>query len=187
MNSTELNLEAITTSELPAEAAFNFWWRSGVYTREAKLTPVDFTELYRLPEESGLVTYCTSHVKRIHSNGEYEQCSYFVDLFDDQQLVGIGEMRYIQTIDTPYFSGKPLVGMTRTEDEFQRRGLGVRRLRVMNHLAQMLHGFNLNSDTIITDEAMGVWRKLIELGLAEAYTEYDTSIEDGLNRFRLVS
>ena len=183
---SSLRIEEIDTDDVPAEAARHFWFRSDAYTDEKRLILPQFEHFYRVEDSSGVVSFCTEHAKTYATNKDTESNAYVIDLGDDEEVLGVGEIRYGLTNPAEYFKNKPFVGFTRTEQKYQRIGLGFRRLMVMNALAEILYRRPLNSDSLISNEAAGVWRKLVRAGLAESYIELDTLQIGGSERFRFL-
>lgn len=90
-------------------------------------------------------------------------------------VCGSGEVRYNITSDRDFFVQKPFVGWTETEavhattgESLLRRGLGIRRLRLMNALTLSEYGLPLYSDKDGGGEAY-VWEKLIRIGEARSF------------------
>ncbi len=95
-----------------------------------------------------------------------------IDVDHSGALCGFGEVWMVA-------GSAPYVGYTETTGPL-RRGLGLRRLLVMNFIAEKETGVFLRSapfgDT--SDSAAGVWQKLARLGMAEEFDDY------GFRRFR---
>ncbi|HEX8182938.1 MAG TPA: hypothetical protein VF575_05050 [Candidatus Saccharimonadales bacterium] len=81
---------------------------------------------------------------------------------------------------TPSVFNKPYVAYTETAEASRRQGLGVQRARIMNNLSMAHFGHELHSDPSgdTSEEAHGLWLKLVSNGEAEPFDD------DGLTRYR---
>lgn len=86
-----------------------------------------------------------------------------LDLDEHGERVGFGEI-WLRVGESP------MVGYTETATG-TRQGLGLRRLLVMNYVAEQQAGELLHSGSQISPSAAGVWGKLISLGVAEPYRD----------------
>ena len=167
------NIELVERGDLP-EAVWEFF-----VGRHRQFTPPGGVDTSRLGEfqrvflENGDIAYLASEEKQYDGSKESkEQCTYVYEARDGEK-VGHGEIRWNDTSKDPFFVDKPFVGMTRTEEDFRREGLGLRRIKLMNAIAQMRYGKPLYSSTLMTREAKSVWGKLQEQGIAERFMEGD--------------
>jgi hypothetical protein len=111
--------------------------------------------------------------KEVAEAGEWGEVDILlIDVDDRDRRIGHGIVAMLSGDVQPFEINKPFVGETGTQPEFMRQGLGLRRLQVMNHLAQLIFRKPLHSDLLghTSEEAKGVWRKLTEQGNAEEYT-----------------
>lgn len=105
----------------------------------------------------------------IDTTGKSSDDSVFlVDVDEEGKRIGTGLFASSALNGKPPYD-KPFVGFTRTESGHTRKGLGMRRIKLMNQLALKRHGQVLYSDPgdDITYEAKKVWEKLVESGEAE--------------------
>lgn len=136
--------------------------------------PLDFHAVFQIDHSPVDRTYAAWQTKGIPGKGA-ESNLYLMDtlLTDNGQPleVGHGELRYDFSNQDAFFKLKPFVGYTQTENEFKRKGYGLRRLVIMNALSQTLFGLPLHSDhfhkILEAKEAEEVWNKLVSLNLAE--------------------
>lgn len=122
----------------------------------------NFKKFYRIDFEDENQIYVATQTKQ-------EDLIYLIELNHEGFEVGHGEVRIDidnkdSTKPTPYC----FVGFIRTEEDFQRRGLGERRLCVMNALSQALYGSTLYSGAIITEESgQPFMERLCEKGIIQ--------------------
>lgn len=128
-------------------------------------------------EFEGLTTYyLIDKSDYISLTDGVRRSSSTIDTIDiDKTGVVIGE-GVIVDLDQGYKDFAPLgvayVGYTQTIKEYREKGLGARRLKVMNSLSKEIFGKSLYSD--ITEdgtelEAVSLWRTLESEGLAETF------------------
>ena len=115
-------------------------------------------------------TYITQQTKTYDTNGETEMLTFFVDS-SNNELEGYSELRLNFSNSIKYFIDKPFVGFTDTEQKFRNKGLGVRRLKIMNAFSESFYGLPIYSDTLITESAKRVWEKLVIGGEAHKFLE----------------
>jgi hypothetical protein len=139
------------------------------YLSFERYVPGQFHDVQRIVIGEGDVIYAARTIKEYPEAGT-EESTFVVDVKGDE-IVGHGEVRYHLTNDSGYFKDKPFVGFTETDGNHRREGLGERRLRAMNALAQQKYGKPIHSDTVISEEARKLWEKLVTEGRATMYKE----------------
>lgn len=104
----------------------------------------------------------------IHPNKETDPGNiYLIDISNRKIIQGYGIVEY--EIFSPY------VCSTRTIAKFQNKGLGTRRLFVMNALTQTLFEKPLHSDTKISAKEISIWEKLVNSNTATKYQYNNTN------------
>lgn len=165
-----VELIEISYDDLPIEVKKHFESQSGKFILPEAYKERNFTKLYMFTHPNGDVTYIGQQDKEYDTNKETERLTYFADI-RGEEMIGYLEMRLALTNLSQYFKGKPFVGFTRTKEGYFGEGLALRRLEEANAYALAEHGLPLNSDSLVTDEARGVWSKLISEGKVEDYDE----------------
>ncbi len=132
--------------------------------------PDNFESLFEVDNIDGSKSYIAEQTKTYDTNKDTEKLTYIFDLHGDI-VSGHSELRYNISNKSKYFKNKPFIGFNDTEREFQRKGLGWRRMRLMNAFAQMRYGAPLYSDTLMSEQAEGLWQKLVKEGKAKKIKE----------------
>ncbi|MDO8621940.1 MAG: hypothetical protein Q7R80_01800 [bacterium] len=163
----------IAEDVVPPAVMERFEDRSAYLVHVDAYRPRNFVAYYAVTHANGEQSYVAERNPKTYAGGRpgVEREAYVVDVGTDGRVMGWGEIRYNITDPASYFKEKPLVGYTRTEPEFQRRGYGLRRLIVMNAMAHAFFGFPLHSDTVIRPEAERRWEDLVRTGRARKYKE----------------
>jgi hypothetical protein len=133
----------------------------------------DFKTVYVIEHKSGGKTYVAQREVTYATNDETETLTFLYNINNSGQNTGYGEIRLNTSNQRNYYKDKPFVGYSYTEPDFTRKGLGTRRLRMMNALSQALHGLPLHSDTLLDENgaAKRVWERLVENGEAKHYKQ----------------
>ncbi len=180
----------IHAREVPDNAADVFWHRSIQYTKNKEgMEPSDFPLLLRV-EKNEVETYIAHHEKRYGSANieDTELETYFVDVIEQSEVVGVGEMLYFCNSKRSYHKQKPYVGWTETYDDYRKEGRAKERLITMNEAAISIHGLTLHSSTAFCHRAaVKAWQRLVSENLATSYTEGDTSVHEGIPRYCFLS
>lgn len=97
----------------------------------------------------------------------------------ENKVKGVGALAYVFTekcVRPPYVEWTETI-------EGKRQGRGIRRMRTMNDLVLRQFGLPLHSDPVgeTSEEAKGVWLKLVESGEAEVFED------NGFYRYRFTS
>lgn len=174
-----IELVEVQYADLPQVVRDYFESESGKFIPAEEYQRENFAKLYKFAHPNGDITYIAEQDKTYDTSKDTERLTYFADTRDGV-ITGYLEMRLALTNHSQYFNNKPFVGFTRTEEGYLEQGLAVRRLEVANAYALAEHDLSLNSDSLVTQEARGVWDKLISDGRAE---EYD---EGGKKRYRFI-
>jgi hypothetical protein len=173
--------EKITLEQIPPLVIGHFEKQAGDFVAPEDYQPGNFSELFRLDLDQGGLIYGATLVKNypFPEDVETESLMYIADTDEQGEVYGYGEVRYNTTSQDPYFKDKPFVGFTETEENHRKQGFGMRRLIIMNTLAQKFFGHPLHSDAAINQaKAKPLWERLVEQGLAYEYIE-----DDNLERY----
>lgn len=159
---------------IPPQAVAALEEQSTYLVRFDNYRPGNFEKLFVISHADASKTYVGVQTKTYGDEGDTERLMHLIDVGVDDQEIGHGEVRLY--IDGPkkesaYFKDKPFVGGTNTEDGSRGKGLGMRRLRMMNALTNMQYNLPLHSDTLQSPEAKRLWEKLVAEGAAKKYTE----------------
>lgn len=160
-------------AELPDAAVSKFEGYSRRFISPEEYRPNDFSGIWKIVRDDGSETFVAEQDKDYGDGKGVERLVYLIDMLHGRE-VGHGELRRSlrpPSGDEEYFTGKPFVGYSGTESEMQGKGLGRRRLIEMDAISRARYGAPLNSDTLLTDDAIRVWERLVEDGLAEHYQE----------------
>jgi hypothetical protein len=119
----------------------------------------------------GIDTYIVPfNVENSGTFHDKEDVVFLVDTDENGRKIGTGILAMGIVESSPLY-GKPYVGYTGTEIGHTRRGLGARRLKLMNQLALKRHNQALHSavgdEEDFSYEARKVWEKLVKNGEAE--------------------
>lgn len=126
----------------------------------------------RFVHPDGDYSWLAQHDKTYDEYSEaVESNTYVFDTNPDNEITGVGEIRFARSSDDPYFKDKLFVGWTKTELGFERQGLGRRRLLVMNMVSHALYGCALHSDTLLSEPAQRLWEGLVDESAASRYNE----------------
>ena len=164
-------IQPIDLAQIPKVAVDFFESKSGTLINRSDYRPSNFEACFVVDHQEGGKTFLAQQTKTYSTHGATEALTYLVDIDSDGNIAGFGELRLNLSDSRNYFKDKPFVGYTQTERTFQRRGLGTRRLRLMNAISNMLYSLPLHSDTLLGQESRGVWEKLVRAGLARKYKQ----------------
>lgn len=166
-------IEEITIDEVPENAMEYFESKSSQFTTSDNYIPKNFEKFFVINHAENNQTYLAQQTKTYDNIDETEKLTYFVDI-NNGAIEGRSELRFnirCKKENEIYFKNKPFTGWTDTEENARRKGLGTRRIFMMNAFSQMMHGFPLYSDTVITFEAKKMWEKLVSQGKAKKFKE----------------
>ncbi len=164
-------IQPIDLAQIPKEAVDYLGIRSRALINRSDYRPSNFDASFVVDHHEGGRTFITQQTKTYRTNGATKALTYFVDINEEGKVTGFGELRLSLTDPRDYFKNKPFVGYTQTERAFQRKGLGTRRLRLMNAISNMLYSLPLHSDTLLSKESGGVWERLVRKGKARKYKQ----------------
>ncbi len=122
-----LSLETVSYEALPPSVKEYFESRSAMYINQAEYSPQNFEKVLTFTFPNGDIGYIAEQLKDYSNEVGIERLTYITDTRDGVEL-GYLELRLNITSDMPYFKNKPFVGFNRTNEGFQRQGLGERRL-----------------------------------------------------------
>lgn len=159
--------------QVPTPALEKFEGYSRRFIEKSEYFPGNFDAVFRVNHEDGTNTYVAKQEKSYKERNKLiaEDSTYLIDLDQSGVIVGWGEIRKSLTDQGDYFKDKPFVGYTYTETEHRGKGLGQRRIIMMNAISQMLYHFPLNSDTTLSSDAARVWEGLVATGKAKRYMQ----------------
>lgn len=164
-------IEKIELQDVPMHALTYFEQKSAQLINENEYRPGNFDQIMLVSHNDGSQTYIAHQTKTYSTNNDTESLIYLVDMNGKGENVGHGEVRKNISNTAPFFKDKPFVSYTFTEDDHTQRGLGRRRLLLMNALSQMMYGFPLNSDTVLIDKEKKLWERLVAENRAKQYQE----------------
>lgn len=175
----EVKAEVAELTDLPDTVLERLEELAMRYVSFQRYVPGRFHDVQKLTVDEENTLYVARTIKEYLGAGT-EESTFVIDVVGDE-IAGEGEIRYHLTNDSAYYKDKPFVGFTETDQKFQRGGLGARRLRVMNALAQQKYGKPLHSDTVITEGARRLWEKFVVEGRARMYKEgaHDRFVYEG--------
>src|SRR6266404_4546038 len=124
----DTELVPVGADEVPVAAADFFVWASGKLTQSPELDIRQFDKLFRLDRDDGVNTLFAVHDKYYDHIETTDRAVYLVDLLPNGEKLGHGELFYQLDND----EAEPIVMMSKTEDEYIRRGYGTNRLLAMN-------------------------------------------------------
>lgn len=163
-------IEIISADKVPPVAIDLFELCSKRFINPKDYKPGNFDAYFLIRHDSGEVTYAVQQTKT-YWTGSTEILIDLIDLDQSGNQQGDGEIRYDPSDDRPCFKNKPFTGWTETEENYRKRGLGRRRLLMMNALSQMLYGLPLHSDTTILEQEKRILEKLLDEGKVSKYKE----------------
>jgi hypothetical protein len=188
---TSFELLPISPEQLPAAAALNFWWKAKVSLDGPRCIPPDFDGLF-VVEHGSASTFIARHRRAYEGSGDQPEthaATYFADLDSGEKLIGYGEVDYLDRSNDEYYVNKPFVAWTKTEEDYQRSGLGLDRLLIMNAASLLLDGLPLHSSTNFRHpSARSRWQALVTEGLAMSYQQEHASFgSETVERFRFIA
>ena len=164
-------IEEISLEEIPQNIMNYFEARSKRFILPKDYQEKDFEKTFTIHHDNHHKTYVAIQTKTYCTDGDTEELTYLIDINEENKPVGYGEIRFNISNKDEYFINKPFVGSTNTSKKNRRKGIGKRRLHVMNALCQTLYKNPLNSDTIISEDSKKLWEKLTQEGKSKMYKE----------------
>jgi hypothetical protein len=164
-------LSETAAEDIPERAMTYFEAKSRDTHRTDEYIEGNFERFLVITHDNGDRTYVATQTVTYPTNGDTERLAYLMDFNEAGSPVGGGEIRHNTSNQDNYFRDKPFVGFTITDQAYQRRGFGKRRLNMMNALSRSLHGNPIHSDTNMAPNAENLWKNLVEEGAARAYKE----------------
>lgn len=171
MQEWESRAEPLNEDQIPENVMTWFEGRSAMLIHPRNYRRGNFTAFYVIRHRDD-ITYAARQTKTYRdTSGDTEDLVYLIDVDSDGNEEGHAEIRLNISNEESYFKDKPFVGYTTTQEAYRNKGLGTRRLFIMNAMSQMLHCFPLHSDTLISDEAKRLWERLEGEGKAVKFRE----------------
>ncbi|MDA2936086.1 hypothetical protein MYX06_02620 [Patescibacteria group bacterium AH-259-L05] len=164
-------IEEIEIDEVPENIMKHFEGKSKSFILPDEYQPGNFEKFFVIKHENGNKTFVAQQTKNYSDNGTTEKLTYIVDVDKNGAYIGHGAIN----ISTPdeYFKNKPFVDYTKTLKEHRKKGLGTRRLYLMNAVSQMLYGRPLHSALTRGPKAESLWQKLAANGEAKKIKQGD--------------
>lgn len=165
----EAGIVDIKPEALPPSVAENFEQIVDLSNPGAAANQTFTPRVFTLYLENDILTYGATSF----DDSDPEDVGHGVHLLHvkgENTVVGTGEMTLLLTNNAVY-KDKPFANFTATNGEYQRQGLGHRRILELHAAALALHGLPLHSDISQSAEAKRRWEKLVSYGDAERYTE----------------
>lgn len=170
------NITATDLDSVPTEVKRRLENYSQSFILPEEYRPNNFDATFVVEYPNGDKSYIAEQTKTYKTlienepGSETEKLSYIFDT-RGEGISGHAELRYNISNKSKYFKNKPFVGYNDTEREFQRSGLGWRRIRLMNALARTKYDAPLYSDTLMSEQAEGLWQKLVKEGKVKKIKE----------------
>jgi len=160
----------LNINDLPPAVLDFFESNSKKFVLPEVYQPKDFKKFMLVNFDNGDRTYIANQVKKYNEEEDgTEDLNYLVDYRGDENI-GHAELRY-NLSDSEYFQNKPFIGYTNTEEKYQKTGLGMRRIFLLDALAKTFYNHSVCSDTVITDQAKSLWEYLVQDGKAKKFKE----------------
>lgn len=160
------DIREITQENIPDFVRELFERKSQQFVDIKDYRPRNFQRFFLITHSDNSKTYVAQQTKTYNTNKNTEILSYFVDS-SDEEVLGYSELRFNISNRSEYFQDKPFVGYTNTEQKYRKKGLGTRRLLMMNAFSKALYSLPLYSDTLVSGDAKPVWEKLVDQGKAK--------------------
>jgi len=157
------SLSSCEVSDLPDNAFFDTGVEAGNEEDYVRLGPC-----YHLQQGVDEIFIIT---RSEHGKDGLELITCVRDFDRHGAMVGYGSLTLVHN-EHDFFKNRPFVENTYTDHWARKRGLGTRRLQVMNALALASHGYPLHSSRQITPGAISLWDHLVEQGEAIKFTQY---------------
>jgi len=172
------DIEEISSEDIPDFVMELFERKSQQFIDLKDYKPGDFERFFLIKHSDGSKTYIAQQTKTYSTNKDTEMLVYFVDSLDEE-VFGYSELRFNISNPSEYFKDKPFVGYTETYGinkntgkTNRKKGLGTRRLLVMNAFSNAFYALPLYSDTLTEEEnAKPIWEKLMQQGKAKKIKE----------------
>lgn len=163
-------ISEIKLTEIPEDILELFKNKYRALVSQEKQQPFEMSRFRKISHTDGSISYAATVTKHYDGETGTEESTYIADVHESE-LSGYGELRKNLTNNSDYFKDKPFVGFTKTENKFLRSDLALRRLYLMNAIAQSRYGQPVYSDTVISDEARELWENLVEQGKATKFKQ----------------
>lgn len=178
-------LSTVRPEEVPRSAA-NVVYEHSDHVPAQRMIISAFRNIMRFDNKDGIVTYIAERERRDTDElGIHRESSMLtVDITTDGVIAGHGHaIKMYEGEAIEYVGNEPFVAYTETSEIMRRRGLGRRRLEVMNVAANMIHGEPLHSDIAIAreEDATSLWKSLQKDGRVVRYVDADRG-----DRFRFI-
>jgi hypothetical protein len=180
-------IREIRLKDIPSNAMDFFEAQSARFITLDEYKKGNFDSSFIINHDSGYDTYVTSQITYYkYTSKTTEKLIHLFETTKNLTKIGHGEIRYDFLSKREFFTEKPFVGYTNTEEEYRRKGFGIQRLRVMNALTYMFFNLPLNSDNTIWPSAKRCWERLAEVKEAEKYVNIITIAQENGKTKKLV-
>jgi hypothetical protein len=160
--------------EVPVEVLEYFVQQKDKVLPQEEYQSGNFANMYQISHSDGSEGYVSKVTKSFSRDGQRivtEELN-LVDVDANSVMTGNAKVSYIPTPNVSFEHGKPIIHHTETEPAFQKKGLAIRRLLVMNAITQSVYGLPLHSDlTHLSPHATSAWEHLVRDGKAEQFED----------------
>ncbi len=198
------SIARISYEDLPKGAVNYFEMKSSQYTPPEKYAQGQFSHIARIDHPDSSVTYVAEGEQEWPNNMGVAPAVYFVDYIDDTPA-GHAELCFNPKATAGTDDAAPYVGSFDTYTErdkesggknFQRRGLGTRRVLEMDAYAKARFGQSLDSDTHLVHDGVDadgkptssmrrIWERLVKEEKAEQYVRAVLKDGTALTAYRM--
>ena len=164
----KVSITEIPYSSVPQPAAEKLMRRlEWCQTRNA--TPDQaFDSIYKVDAHDGIESYAGIFTFKKDDLIENSKRIEVVDSFGND-ILGFGSAWLLLDSKEDIYLNQPFVAFTNTTPEYINKGLGTRRIQLLDALCQNLWSMRLRSSDSILPEAEAVWQKLYKKGLVEVW------------------
>jgi hypothetical protein len=161
-------IEKINVDKIPPVANDLFEYQN----KQSLILPTDYelSDSYLHIHHSSYESTYVSHQTISQRIGTPVMTTNLIDLdkFGNEQ--GYGQITFYPTDKNPYFANKPFGSSLLTEINYRKKGLGQRRMLMMNALSIMLYDLPLYSE-IVTPQAERILEKMLNESMVDKYVE----------------
>ena len=169
----QASFRPIAANEIAGKALKHFEEKGHLFIDRSQSEVQQLNNFFIVEHGDDTQTYVARHIK-----GD-KHCLYLYDTNNQGAYIGHGEIQFNTSSESDQFKDKPFMMFTVTNEDFRRKGYGLRRLYLMNALSHTLYNLPLHSDILTSNgtemewkqDVCGVWKKAVTEGRAEAYEE----------------